>query len=50
MAPPDPWAPATTAQPLSKPNQEFDEFALLGNRSLQASMYRIRFFKYYLLV
>jgi len=41
MAPPDPWAPATIAQPLSKPNQEFDEFALLGNRSLQASMYRI---------
>ncbi|XP_060869383.1 epsin-2 isoform X1 [Metopolophium dirhodum] len=36
MTPPDPWAPATIAQPLSKPNQEFDEFALLGNRSLQA--------------
>ncbi|XP_027837842.1 epsin-2 isoform X3 [Aphis gossypii] len=35
MTPPDPWTPATTAQPLSKPNQEFDEFALLGNRSLQ---------------
>lgn len=36
MAPSDPWTPATVAQPLSKPNQEFDEFALLGNRSLQA--------------
>ncbi|VVC40780.1 Hypothetical protein CINCED_3A018593 [Cinara cedri] len=34
MAPPDPWAPATVNQSLSKPNQEFDEFALLGNRSL----------------
>lgn len=35
----DPWAPATVAQPLSKPNQEFDEFTLLGNRSLPTSMY-----------
>lgn len=39
MAPPDPWAPATSSQPLSKPSQEFDEFALLGNRTLQTSMY-----------
>jgi len=37
MAPSDPWAPAIVTQPLSKPNQEFDEFALLGNRSLQKS-------------
>lgn len=41
MAPPDPWAPATIAQPLNKPNPEFDEFALLGNRSLQASMLKL---------
>lgn len=39
MVPPDPWAPATAAQPLSKPNQEFDEFSLLGNRTLQTSMF-----------
>lgn len=44
MAPPDPWAPAAVTQPLSNPNQEFDEFALLGNRSVQASMYRTRFY------
>jgi len=35
MTPPDPWAPASVTQSLSKPNQEFDEFALLGNRTLQ---------------
>ncbi|XP_025424164.1 epsin-2 isoform X2 [Sipha flava] len=35
MTPPDPWAPATVTQPITKPIQEFDEFALLGNRSLQ---------------
>lgn len=40
VVPPDPWAPATVAQPLSKPNQEFDEFSLLGNRSLPTSMYK----------
>lgn len=38
MAQPDPWAPAVAPQPLNKPNQEFDEFALLGNRPVQASM------------
>lgn len=38
-AQPDPWTPAAAVtQSLSKPNQEFDEFALLGNRSLQTSM------------
>jgi hypothetical protein len=39
MTPPDPWAPATVTQPITKPIQEFDEFALLGNRSLQTSKY-----------
>lgn len=39
MAPSDPWVPATNNQPISKPNQEFDEFALLGNRSLQTSIH-----------
>ncbi|XP_050432308.1 epsin-2 isoform X3 [Adelges cooleyi] len=32
IPPPDPWAPTTVSQPITKPNQEFDEFALLGNR------------------
>lgn len=38
ISPSDPWTPAAAAQPLSKPNQEFDEFSLLGNRSVQTSM------------
>lgn len=47
MAPPDPWAPATV-QSSNKPNQEFDEFALLGNRTLLTSMYLNQ--NYYILI